>query len=113
MTNFTPQNYSRRAGSGQPGRVRRSIDGNLETRQRFGNSLEISQSGLLETRLARNSGLKMTKDGLQVDMSAVGDKNRAPLNSIRDVQSGASTADLRETINELLSELRRTTRMRG
>lgn len=113
MSNPTPHNYSRRAGSGQPGRIRRSIDGNLETRQRFGDSLEVAQSGLLETRLARNSGLKMTKDGLQIDKDLVGDKNRAPLNSIKDIQLGASAADIRETVNELLAEMRRTTRMRG
>ena len=113
MSNPTQQNYSRRSSSGQPGRVRRSIDGNVESRQRFGDTLEVAPDGRLETKLARNGGLKMTKDGLQVDLSAVGDKNRIPLNNIRDVQRGATAAELRETINELLAELRRTTRMRG
>lgn len=63
----TPQNFSGRAGSALPGRVRRALDAHTESKQRFGNTTEVSPEGRLEVKLSRNSGLKMTKDGLTLD----------------------------------------------
>lgn len=109
----TPQNYSRRAGSGMPGRVRRSIDGNVESMQRNGNTVEIAPTGKLEVRVRPGGGLKMTKDGLTVDQEQVGEKNRPQLARIQEPALGATAADLRTVVVALFDELRRTGTMRG
>jgi hypothetical protein len=108
----TPQRFSGRAGSNLPGRVRRALDAHIESKQRFGDTLEVASDGRLETRVARNGGLKQTKDGLTVDVEQVGEKNRPTLGRISDPASAAA-ADIHTTLVELLKELRRTGNMRA
>jgi len=94
-----------------PGRVRRHLDGGVESPQRYGDTTEIV-NGKVEAKVARGGGLLMTRDGLTLDESKVGQKNRDPLNFIRDAPATASTADLIDKMNELLAELRRTSHMK-
>ena len=137
---FSRQNFQQRAGSKMPGRVRRALDGGVESTQRYGDTLEVAQDGRLEVRMSRNSGLKRTADGLAMVDAEAGDKNRAQLNRIKDVEvftitaatSNGSVTLLRDNINaavlpsiqdqltrleekqnELLAELRRTQNMRS
>lgn len=109
---LTPQRFTPRGGSSMPGRVRRSLDGGVDSERRFASSLSVQKDGRLGARLARNSGLEETRQGLRINKAEVGEKNRPMLNTIRDPESGATAADLRVTMIELLREMRRTGRMR-
>ena len=111
MASQNRQNFQQRAGSGMPGRVRRALDGGVESFQRYGNTTEVV-NGKVETKAARGGGLLVTDHGLMLDPAKVGEKNRPELNFIRDLSSSASTADVIEKLNELLAELRRTSHMR-
>jgi hypothetical protein len=75
--------------------------------------MSVDKDGRLGTKLARSGGLKMGKDGLEVDPIVVGDKNHAPIDRIADLPSGSSASDVADAFNSLLAELRRTKRMRG
>jgi hypothetical protein len=108
----TPQRFTPRAGSNLPGRVRRSLDGGVESAKRFDGSVDIKKDGRLGVNIARNSGLEMTRDGLRISPQALGEKNRPQLDSIRDLSSSASGSQLIDKVNELLFELRRTGSMR-
>ena len=112
MGNFTPQRFQQRAGSGMPGRVRRAVDGGLESTQRNGKTVEVAPDGRLEVKAARNGGLKQTKDGLMVDLEIVGEKNRPAMNRIAD-PSAVTAAAIHTTLVQLLDELRRTGRTRS
>jgi hypothetical protein len=107
----TPQRFSGRAGSTSSGRLRRALDGQVDTGRKINESLDVDSDGRLGTRLARDSGLQMTRQGLRLDPIAVGDKNREPMKFIRDPASTAA-ADIHATLVELLAELRRSKRMR-
>ena len=107
----TPQRFSGRVSTLANGRVRRALNAHGDSLQRYGDSLEVDKTGRLETRLARNSGLQMTRQGLKLDPIAAGEKNNPPMKAIRDPAS-ASAADVHTTMLELLSELRRTKRIR-
>ena len=123
-----------------PGRVRRALDGGVESTQRYGDTLEVAQDGRLEVRMSRNGGLKRTADGLAMADAEAGEMNRAQLNRIKDVDVFTVTAAtsngsvtllmnninaavlpsiqdqltrLEEKQNELLAELRRTQNMRS
>lgn len=96
-----------------PGRVRRALDGAVDTTRRVDESLAVDKEGRLGTKLARSGGLRMGKDGLEVDPIVVGDKNLAPIDRIADIPSGSSASDILAVVNSLLAELRRTKRMRG
>ncbi len=109
----TPQRFTGRAGGTVPGRVRRALDGAVDTSRRVNESLTVDKEGRLGTKLARSGGLRMGKDGLELDPIAVGDKNRDPMSLVQDLASGASAATIVTKVNELLAELRRTKRMRG
>ena len=109
----TPQRFTGRAGGKLPGRVRRALDGAVDTARRVDESLTVDKSGRQGVNLARTGGLTLGPDGLQLDSQAVGDKNHAPMALSKDVSSSATLADLISAYNELLSELRRTKRMRG
>lgn len=109
----TPQRFTGRAGSSAPGRVRRALDGAIDTSRRVNESLTVDKDGRLGTKLARSGGLRMGPDGLEIDPIAVGDKNLSPIDRIAEIPSGASAADVAEVVNTLLAELRRTKRMRG
>lgn len=109
----TPQRFTGRAGSGTPGRVRRALDGAVDTSRRVNESLTVDKEGRLGTKLARSGGLRMGPDGLELDPIAVGEKNHSPIDRIAELPSGATAADIREVVNNLLAELRRTKRMRG
>lgn len=111
MANPTPQRYSGRAGSNLSGRVRRSLDAAANSTQRNGSTIEVATDGRLETKVARGGGLKVTRDGLMVDMEQVGEKNRPAMNRIADPASAAA-ADIHTTLVALLDELRRTGRTR-
>jgi hypothetical protein len=107
----TPQRFSGRAGSTSSGRLRRALDGQVDSSRKFGDTLEVDKDGRLGTRLARDSGLQMTRQGLKLDPIAVGDKNHEPMKFIRDPVSTAA-ADVHATLVELLAELRRSKRMK-
>lgn len=113
----TPANFSRRAGSNMPGRVRRALDGGVESRQRFGNTMEIAPDGRQEVKTARGGGLKQTPHGLALDPQALGEKNLPKLSRIAEPISNATLATafatLRASYIELLDELRRNGYMRG
>lgn len=114
MGNPTPQRFTGRAGSGFAGRIRRALDGATDSSRRYGDTLEVDKSGRLEIRVAKGtSGLKLTKRGLELDMGAVGEKNRPQLSHMRDLESTAVLADVIEKVNELFKELRRTNNMKG
>lgn len=139
-TPFSRQNFQQRAGSNMPGRVRRALDGGVESTQRYGDTLEVAQDGRLEVRMSRNGGLKRTADGLALSSGGVGEMNRSQLSRIKDVEvftitaatSNGSVTLLRDNINnavipsiqdqlarleekqnELLAELRKTRNMRS
>jgi len=105
-----PQAFTPRASSKMPGSVRRALDGQIESRQRNGDTLEVS-GGRLEVRAG--AGLKQTRQGLVVDMEQVGEKNRPPLKSISDLSSSSTAAQVATAFNDLLSALRKTGNMRG
>lgn len=109
----TPQRFTGRAGGAAPGRIRRALDGAVDTSRRVNESLAVDKDGRLGTKLARSGGLRMGPDGLELDPISVGEKNHEPMPLIKDLASGASTADVVTALNELLRELRRTKRMRG
>lgn len=139
-TPVSRQNFQQRAGSGQPGRVRRALDGGVESRQRYGDTLEVAADGRLEVKVSRSGGLKLTRDGLTLESSEAGEMNLEVMNRIQDVEvftitaatSNGSVTLLRNNINdavipsiqaqlarledkqnELLAELRRTGRVRS
>lgn len=113
---FSKQNFVQRAGSGMPGRMRRAIDGNLESTQRNGETLEVAPDGRLEVKAAKGGGLKQTPQGLTVDQESLA-TSLPKINRISDPVSNATlataVATLRTSYLELLSELRRKGYMRG
>lgn len=109
----TPQRFTPRAGSSLPGQVRRALDGHINSQQRNGESLEVAKDGRLEARLDPSGGLKMSRQGLALDALALGEQNRPPIERMSALSASATTADLIASMNKLLSELRRTGRMRG
>ncbi len=110
----TPQRFTGRAGGKLPGRVRRALDGAVDTSRRVNESMSVDKDGRLGTKLARSGGLTLGPDGLQLDTQAVGDKNHDPMPLIKDLDTASATAaDVAAALNELLRELRRTKRMRG
>lgn len=109
---FSKQNFVQRAGSGMPGRMRRAVDGMLESTQRNGETIEVAPDGRLEVKAAAGGGLRQTPQGLMIDQAQLGDVNRPAMNRIADPAS-ASAADIHTTLLELLNELRRTGRTRG
>lgn len=113
MANPTPQRFTGRAGARLPGRVRRALDAQVDTQRRLGETLDVDKDGRMQVRAASGGGLVQTKQGLVVDPGAVGDKNLAPMALVKDLDSTAVLADVIAKMNELLSEHRRTKRMRG
>lgn len=109
----TVQRFTPRAGSRAPGALRRALDGGVESGQRFNPSMAVDKDGRLGTQLARNGGLKMTRDGLAVDIGTVGDKNHDMMKQVPDLSSSAALSDVISRMNTLLDELRRTKRLRG
>lgn len=109
----TPQRFTGRAGGNLPGRVRRALDGAVDTQRRVDESLAVDKEGRLGTKLARSGGLKMGPDGLELDSKFVGEKNHDPMPLIKELSTTPSAADVAAAFNELLRELRRTKRMRG
>lgn len=108
---FTP-----RAGSSMPGRIRRQADGQIDSAQRFAKErgVEVGKDGRVGITLARDSGLEITRDGLRLSPGVVGEKNRAQMDQIADADETTPTAAANAAkINEILSELRRTKRLRG
>jgi hypothetical protein len=96
-----------------PGAVRRALDGAVDSERRYGQTLSVAKDGRLEVKAARDGGLKMTRQGLVIDREQVGEKNRPPLDYIREPEAGASAADLRAKICEILAALKKTGNMRG
>jgi hypothetical protein len=113
MSSPSPGRFTPRAGSRVTGAVRRALDGQIDSQRRYGETLSVAKDGRLEVKAVRGGGLKMTRQGLAVDQAQVGEKNRPPLPFIREPASGASAADLRETLCELLRAMRKTGNMRG
>jgi hypothetical protein len=107
-----PQRFTGRAGSKSSGRVRRALDGAIDTQRRNGDTLDVVD-GRLDVKLARGTALRVTRTGLDIAPSALGDKNRDSMSFVRDAATGATAADLVTKVNELLAELRRTKRMHG
>jgi hypothetical protein len=99
-----------------PGRVRRAMDGGVESKQRYGNTVEVASDGRLEVKAARGGGLKMTKDGLALSPTEAGEMNRPQINRMNEIPFVSTNATLnacRETINALISEMKRTQNMRS
>lgn len=97
-----------------PGRVRRALDGGVESQQRYGDTLKVAKDGRLETNVARGGGLKVTRQGLMVDMEVVGEKNRPMLDAQTDLDTATATAaDIAGALNNLYATLRKTGNMRG
>lgn len=112
MSNKAPQRFTGRAGSNFGGRIRRALDGAVDTERRYGRTLMV-EDGRVEVQLGSNSGLKKTREGLMLDPEVAGEKNREALRYVSDLSTSATTADLISTVNSLLTELRRTKNMRG
>ena len=108
---LSPQRFTPRGSSALPGKVRRALDGAIESSQRYGDGMDVVD-GRLQPKAARGGGLKVTRDGLMVDMEQVGEKNRPQLSAIRNLATTATTADLIAKLNEVLSELQRTGNMK-
>lgn len=109
----SPQRFTGRAGSKSSGRLRRALDGAIDTDRRNGNTLDVTD-GRLDVKLARGTALRVTRTGLDITPSALGDKNHSSMNYVRDVQTNTpSVYTLQLKVNELLAELRRTKRMHG
>lgn len=108
----SPQRFTGRAGSQSSGRLRRALDGAIDSTRRYGDTLEIKDRRL-EAKVTPGGGLVQTKRGLEVDALALGEKNRPPLSFIRDIDAAATNATINSKLNEILGELRRTGRMRG
>ena len=108
----TPQRFSGRAGSQSSGRLRRALDGQIDTARKLNTSLDVDKDGRLGTKLARDSGLKMTRQGLMVDPVAVGDKNHSAMDAQQPLATGAATADIITAFNALVASLKKTKRMR-
>lgn len=114
MANQTPGRFTPRAGSRVPGAVRRALDGQIDSQRRYGNTVEVAHDGRLEVKAAPGGGLKMTRQGLVVDQAQVGERNYKPIAMQRELDTSTATAaQLATAFNALLSELRRTGRMRG
>jgi hypothetical protein len=109
---MSPQRFTPRGSSALPGKVRRALDGAIESSQRFGDGLGI-EDGRLVPMVVRGGGLKVTRGGLMVDAEQVGEKNRPALNAMRNLATTATTADVIAKVNELLAELQRTGNMKG
>lgn len=107
---FTP-----RAPSSAPGKLRRALGGQIEAEQRFAKErgVEVGKDGRVGITLARDSGLEMTREGLKVSSSVVGEKNRAQMEAINDIDDAPTTAELASKVNELLAALRKSKRLRG
>lgn len=108
----TPQRFTPRSSSALPGRVRRSLDGASQSGQRNGDTIEVAADGRLESRLVRNGGLELTRQGLKVNAESVGEKNRPQLSALRELDAAASAATVAAKVNELMAELRRTGHMK-
>lgn len=106
-----PQNFTVRAGSKLPGRVRRHLDAAIDTDRRNGHSLDVIE-GRLDVKIAPGQPFEVSRDGLKFT-GQMGEQNRAQMRHIADPPSGASAADLRMTLIEVLGELRRTKRLKG
>jgi hypothetical protein len=116
------------------------MDGGVESRQRYGDTLEVAPDGRLEVKASRGGGLRVTKGGLGLEETEAGEMNLPSMARITDVEvftitaatSNGSVTLLRDNINaavipsiqaqlarleekqnELLSELRRTGRVRS
>ena len=115
MAGTTPRRATGRASARLPGRVRRALDGSVDSTRVYGDSLEVDREGRLETRVAkRGSGLIVTREGLKVDQEAVGEKNREAMTFQQDLTvSGITAAEVATALNLLLAELRRTGNMRN
>lgn len=111
MAGPSPQRFTPRAGSSMPGRVRRALDGQIDTQRRLGPSLDVDKDGRMVAKLAPNGGLKQTRAGLVLDAESVGEKNRPVMSRVKDPASSAA-ADVYATVVEMLAEFRRTGRMR-
>lgn len=95
------------------GRIRRALDGAVDSERRFGNTLEVSKEGRLEVKIAKGQPIKQTRQGLVIDEQAVGEMNREPMRAIDDIPTGSTLAVTITKVNELLAELRRTKNLRG
>lgn len=113
MANVSPQRFAGRVGKQADGRIRRVLNAAGDSRQRNGDTLEVAPDGRLEVRVAKGGPLRLTRRGLELDPAHAGEMNRPQLKMIRDPDSGASAADLREKLIEILDELRRTGHMRS
>lgn len=111
----TPGRFTGRAGSGSPGRVRRALDGAAVSGKRYGDALQIDpKTGRLDLKIPNDSPLTLTKRGLELDPSKLGDKNRDAMRAITDIDETTATAALNAAkLNEILAELRRTKRLKG
>lgn len=112
----SPQRFSGRAGSNLPGRVRRALDGQIDTDRKIAQTLKVDPDGRMGVSVVRGGGLKETREGLMLDEMSLGDKNLEPIKRVREPVPGSSTSAsiqiLRDTLCELLNELKRTGRMR-
>jgi len=108
----TPQNFTGRAGSRLPGRVRRSLDAAIDTDRRVNDTMEVDTDGRIGTAVSRSGGIRVGRDGLELDPQQLGDKNHDPMAMVKKLETTATTADLIEKFNDLIFELRRTKRMR-
>lgn len=131
-----PQRFTPRTGSHADSRLRRALDGAIDTDRRNDETLEVN-GGRLGVRVTEGGGLVQTKRGLELDKMEVGDKNLPEMALLRDLDqtateftdSGGSppfTTDqkteldafalkvqaISDAYDELLAELRRTKRMR-
>lgn len=111
MAQRSPQNFTGRAGSNMPGRVRRALDAKIDTDRRNDESLSV-KDGRLGVRIATGQPFEVTREGLKFT-GTLGDPNREMMRHIADPPSGATAADLRSTLIEMLTEMRRTKRLRG
>ena len=113
MARQSPQRFTPRAGSRLPGQVRRALDGQIDTERRINKTMAVDKDGRMGTNVAPGGGLKLTPQGLVVDKGVVGEMNRPVMNHITDPAVGATAADLREKLVEILRELRRTGNAKG
>jgi hypothetical protein len=88
------------------------MEGAVDSSRTYGKSIDPGTDGRLEIKTPKGSGLKVTTRGLEIDPSAVGEKNLLKLVPIEDLATGATAGNLVVTVNELLQALRDTKRMR-
>lgn len=112
MAEITPQKFSGRIGVQGNGRLRRALNAVGDSKQRFDDSVDVDKNGRLGIKLARNSGLEMGRDGIKLSPQILGDKNHEMIVRQNDLASTATASQIVTAFNDLLSELRRTKRMR-